>query len=130
MPGHGMERWEFYLSLHATACPAPEPVSGCIVETKATYGRFTVHRHTIAKRMRAMLLAIRLKQRKRMPQPLGETARWLRRVVQGCLNYHAMLSKSHRIGRLVGEVTRHWLRVIRRRSQRGTGRWTWAEVTD
>ena len=28
----------------------------------------------------------------------------------------------------VDEVTRHWLRVIRRRSQRGRSRWTWARM--
>ena len=36
------------------------------------------------------LLEIRLKLRKRINQPLGETARWLKRVVQGWLNYHAV----------------------------------------
>jgi RNA-directed DNA polymerase len=63
-----------------------------------------------------------------MHRPLGETARWLRRVVQGWLNYHAVPSNSNRIGRFVDEVTRHWLRVIRRRSQRGKSRWTWARM--
>jgi group II intron reverse transcriptase/maturase len=91
-------------------------------------GRFTIHRHSIAKRMRATLLAIWLKLRERMHRPLGETARWLRRVVQGWLNYHAVPSNSNRIGRFVDEVTRHWLRVIRRRSQRGKSRWTWARM--
>ena len=42
--------------------------------------------------------------------------------------YHAVPSNSHRIGRFVDEVTRHWLRVIRRRSQRGKNRWTWARM--
>lgn len=91
-------------------------------------GSFTIHRHSIAKRMRATLLAIRLKLRERMHRPLGETARWLRRVVQGWLNYHAVPGNSNRIGRFVDEVTRHWLRVIRRRSQRGKSRWTWARM--
>ncbi len=78
----------------------------------------------MAKRMRATLQAIKAKLRKRMHRPLGETARWLRRVVQGWLNYHAVPSNSNRIGRFVDEVTRLWLRVIRRRSQRGRC-WTW-----
>jgi len=51
------------------------------------------------------------------------TWRWrlahLRRAVGGWLNYHAIPSNSNRIGRFVDEVTRLWLRVIRRRSQRG-----------
>ena len=91
-------------------------------------GRFTIHRHTIAKRMRATLQAIKAKLRKRMHRPLGETARWLRRVVRGWLNYHAVPSNSHRICRFVDEVTRHWLHAIRRRSQRGRKRWTWERM--
>jgi group II intron reverse transcriptase/maturase len=90
-----------------------------------THGRFTIDRHSIAKRMRATLQAIKEKLRKRMHCPVGETARWLRRVVQGWLNYHAVPGNSHRIGRFVDEVTRLWLHVLRRRSQRGRKRWTW-----
>jgi len=91
-------------------------------------GWFTIHRHSMAKRMRATLQAIKADLRKRMHRPLGETARWLRRVVQGWLNYHAVPSNSHRIGRFVDEVTRLWLHVIRRRSQRGRRRWTWGRM--
>ena len=90
-----------------------------------TQGRFTIHRHSVAKRMRATLQATKAKLRKRMHRPLGETARWLRRVVQGWLNYHAVPGNSRRIGRFVDEVTRLWHQVLRRRSQRGRKRWTW-----
>ena len=96
--------------------------------TRRSDGSFTIHRHTIAKRMRATLQAIGLKLRKRMHLPLGEVGRWLRSVVQGWLNYHAVPNNSERIGRFVDEVTRSWLRVIRRRSQRGKNRWTWARM--
>ncbi len=85
------------------------------------HGWFTIHRYTIAKRLRATLAAIKAKLRKRMHRPLGETARWLRRVVQGWLNYHAVPGNNC-LGRFVHEVTRHWLQVIRRRSQRGRSR--------
>ena len=91
-------------------------------------GRFAIHRHSMAKRMRATLQAIKAKLRKRMHRPFGETARWLRRVVQGWLNYHAVPSNRHRIGRFVDEVTRYWLRALRRRSQRGRRRWTWKRM--
>lgn len=93
-----------------------------------TTGRFTIHRHSVAKRLRATLRAIKGELRKRMHVPLGETGRWLRRVVQGWLNYHAVPSNSHRLGRFVDEVTRLWLQVIRRRSQRGRTRWTWERM--
>ena len=93
-----------------------------------THGWFTVRRHSVAKRMRATLQVIKQKLRRRMHRPLGETARWLRRVVQGWLNYHAVPGNSHRIGRFVDEVTRLWLQAIRRRSQRGRSRWTWERM--
>ncbi|MFK7822472.1 MAG: group II intron reverse transcriptase/maturase [Planctomycetaceae bacterium] len=89
------------------------------------HGRFTIHRHSIAKRMRATFAKIKEQLRKRMHRPLGETGRWLRRVVQGWLNYHAIPSNSQRLCRFVDEVTKLWLAVIRRRSQRGRSGWTW-----
>jgi RNA-directed DNA polymerase len=91
-------------------------------------GSFIIHRHSVAKRMRATLQAIRLELRKRMHLQLGEVGRWLRSVVQGWLNYHAVPGNSESIGRFVDEVTRLWLRVIRRRSQRGKNRWTWERM--
>jgi group II intron reverse transcriptase/maturase len=92
------------------------------------HGWFTVHRHSIGKRMRATLRAIKAELRKRMHRPLGETCRWLRQVVRGWLNYHAVPGNSPRMGRFVDEVTRLWLRVLRRRSQRSRSRWTWARM--
>jgi len=91
-------------------------------------GRFTIHRHSMAKRMRTKLREIKAKLRKRMHRPVGETGRWLRAVVQGWLNYHAVPSNSHRIDRFASEVTRHWLFVLRRRSQRGRRNWTWERM--
>ena len=74
----------------------------------------------------ATLAAIKVRLRKRMHRPLGETARWLRSVVQGWLQYHAVPGNTQRINRFVNEVIRLWLRVIRNRSQKGKQRWTWA----
>jgi group II intron reverse transcriptase/maturase len=91
-------------------------------------GWFTIHRFSLAKRMRAKLQEIKADLRKRMHHPLGERARWLRSVVQGWLNYHAVPGNSNRIERFVDEVTRLWLKVIRRRSQRGRNGWTWERM--
>ena len=66
---------------------------------------FTIHRNTESKRMRTTLHAINGQLRKRMHRPLGETARWLRRVVQGRLNYHAIPGNSWRLARFVDEIT-------------------------
>jgi len=91
-------------------------------------GWFIINRHTVAKRMRATLQAIKVQLRKRMHRPLGETGRWLRSVVQGWMNYHAVPSNGRRISRFVDEVTRLWVRIIRRRSQNGRYRWTWPRM--
>lgn len=91
-------------------------------------GKFTLHRHTMAKRMRATCAAIKGELRKRMHAPLGETGRWLRKVVQGWMNYHAIPSNSRNINRFVDEVTRLWQRMLRRRSQRGQNKWTWERM--
>jgi len=91
------------------------------------HGWFTIQRHSVSKRMRATLQKIKANLQKRMHRPLGETARWLRRVVQGWLNYHAVPGNGNRIGRFIDEVTRLWLHVIRRRSQRGHC-WTWERM--
>jgi hypothetical protein len=91
-------------------------------------GSFILHRYSVAKRMRATLQAIRLKLRKRMHQPIGEVGRWLRQVVQGWMNYHAVPCNGERIRRFVDEITRLWHRAIVRRSQRGKSRWTWERM--
>jgi RNA-directed DNA polymerase len=91
-------------------------------------GWFTIHRYTIAKRIRTTLQRIKAELRKRMHQPFGETARWLRAVVQGWLNYYAVPHNSRRLARFVDEVTKLWLAVLRRRSHRGRRGWTWARM--
>lgn len=91
-------------------------------------GRFTVYRHSVTKRMCTTFQKIKANLCKRMHRPLIETARWLRKVVQGWLNYHAVPSNYERISRFVDEITRLWLRVIRRRSQKAQSKWTWGRM--
>jgi group II intron reverse transcriptase/maturase len=91
-------------------------------------GRFAVHRHSMCKRMRTTFQIIKAELRKRMHRPLIETAQWLRKVVQGWLNYHAVPNNYVRIRRFIDEITRLWLRTIRRRGQRGRRNWNWARM--
>lgn len=92
------------------------------------HGWFTIERTTIAKRMRATLAAIKQRLRRRMHRPLGETARWLRSVVQGWLGYHAVPGNSRRLYQFRDAVSKHWLATLRRRSQKGRARWTWTRM--
>lgn len=94
--------------------------------TTRTHGWFTIRRSSIAKRMRTKLQAIRLKLIQRRHVPLGDTGRWLRRVVQGWLGYHGVPGNEDRLEQFVDNITRYWLRQLRRRSQRS--RWTWSRM--
>ena len=87
-------------------------------------GRFTVKRRSIAKRVRATLQAIRLELRRRMHDPVPEVGAWLRSVVRGWMNYHAVPFNFEAVRRFREEVARYWLRTLRRRSQKGR-KWTW-----
>lgn len=99
-----------------------------VVAKTRSHGRFTVHRYSTSKRLRATLHKIREQLRKRMHRPLGETGRWLRQVAQGWLNYHAVPFNSRQMNRFAQGITRLWLSAIRRRSQRGRRRWTWERM--
>jgi RNA-directed DNA polymerase len=90
-------------------------------------GRFSVKRKTIGKRMRAKLQEIRQQTRQRMHEPVPETGKWLRSVVQGYFNYHAVPGNGKRLLAFRDAVVRYWRRTLCRRSQ--TGRVTW-ERTD
>ena len=63
-----------------------------------------------------------------MHQPVSEVGRWLRSVVQGWLNHHAVPGNYACLDQFRTQVERHWLHAIRRRSQRGR-RWTWGHFS-
>jgi RNA-directed DNA polymerase len=86
-------------------------------------GKFTVHRRTVGKRMTAKLKNIAAALHKRRHDPIGKTGDWLRQVVRGYNNYHAVPGNLQRLYTFRRETARHWLFSLRRRSQRS--RWTW-----
>ena len=86
-------------------------------------GNFTVHRKTIGKRMAAKLKQIRAKLRSRMHERVAGTLEWLRRVVGGYYQYHAIPGNWARLRAFRKDVERMWFRMLRRRSQRS--RMTW-----
>lgn len=91
-------------------------------------GAFKVIRLTIAKRMRATLQKIKEGLRKRSHLKIAEHGRWLRSVIQGWLNYHAIPGNSERIDRFCTHVARLWLRALRRRSHKAKQRWNWSRL--
>jgi group II intron reverse transcriptase/maturase len=88
-----------------------------------TAGRFTVKRKTIGKRMRAKLQEIRQKMRQRMHDAVPTTGKWLRSVVQGYFNYHAIPGNGKRLQAFRDAVTRYWRQTLSRRSQKGRIDW-------
>jgi RNA-directed DNA polymerase len=60
-------------------------------------GRFTVMRKTIGKRLAAKLKIIKAELRKRMHEPIQGTGEWLRAVVRGYYNYHAVPGNFSRL---------------------------------
>jgi len=94
-----------------------------ICGTSPQTGRFAVRRITIGKRMAAKLREIRSQLRRRMHGAIRNTAEWLRRVVRGYFQYHAIPGNQRRLRAFRKDVLRMWLRQLWRRSQRS--RWTW-----
>ena len=57
-------------------------------------------------------------------EPVAMTGRWLRAVVQGYFNYHAVPGNMDRLNSFRAQVIWRWYRALRRRGQRR--RLTWA----
>jgi RNA-directed DNA polymerase len=86
-------------------------------------GRFTVKRITVAKRMRAKLKEVKAELMQRRHLPIPEVGRWLRSVVRGHLAYYAVPTNIDAVSAFCDQVKRHWLRALRRRSQRTNTTW-------
>lgn len=86
-------------------------------------GRFKLKRITDSKRVRAKLLAVKSEMARRMHQPIPEQGRWLARVLQGHYNYYAVPDNIEALDAFRKGIIRHWLKTLRRRSQRHRLSW-------
>jgi len=93
---------------------------------KNSKGWFTVRRISIRKRMRAKLQQLKLQLGQRMHDPASQTGTWLKSVVQGYFNYHAVPGNVDSLGMFRERVISYWWRTLRRRSQ--TSRFTWERM--
>jgi group II intron reverse transcriptase/maturase len=91
---------------------------------KRRTGGYIVKRKTSAKRMRTALKRIKQALYRWRHLPIPAQAAWLRRVVQGYLNYHAVPGNSEAITAFRLQVVRHWHKALRRRSQRHRLPWS------
>ena len=76
--------------------------------------------------MRAKLLEVKGQLRARMHEPVAQTGKWLRSVVQGYFNYHAVPGNSDTLWTFRVRLARLWRKSLVRRVQRN--RYPWARV--
>jgi RNA-directed DNA polymerase len=86
-------------------------------------GGFIVKRKTIRKRLSAKLRELKEELRRRWHQRVAEVGKWLKSVVQGYFNYHAVPGNLDSLNSFRAQVIFRWYRALRRRSQRD--RMTW-----
>jgi RNA-directed DNA polymerase len=88
------------------------------ISGKDRKGNFTVRRKTVGKRMRSKLRELKQLLSSRRHDPLVQTGEWLRSVVQGYFNYHAVPGNSDALNVFRERVTWLWRGSLLRRSQR------------
>jgi len=91
---------------------------------KTKNGRFWLKRKTISKRMQAKLAEVRDQIKRRRHLPIPEQGEWLGSVVRGHLAYYAVPGNIDAVAAFRTQVTRHWFKALRRRSQRTRVNWT------
>lgn len=87
-------------------------------------GQFQVKRLTVKKRMRAKIAEIRAELMRRRHQPVAVVGKWVNRVVQGYINYHAVPGNLFRLGSMCKDICRAWRHSLMRRSQRPRMPWS------
>jgi RNA-directed DNA polymerase len=90
---------------------------------KSRQGKFLLYRRTRRDRMRTKLKEIKEELRQRMHQPIPHQGRWLRQVVTGFFNYHAVPTNGRALAVFRHHVATLWHRTLRRRSQRDRTTW-------
>jgi hypothetical protein len=73
--------------------------------------------------MMAKLLELKEEMRRRMHGPISEQGEWLKQVVGGFFNYHAVPTNSRALAAFRHHVRVLWGRTLRRRSQKDRTTW-------
>ena len=88
------------------------------ISGKDRNGSYALKRKSISKRMRAKLLEIKQQLHRRMHESIPRTGRWLRSVVQGYFNYHAVPGNIDNLAVFRDRVILLWRTTLIHRSQR------------
>ncbi len=90
---------------------------------KTRRGGFLLKRKSRRDRVRAKLKEVKAELRRRMHQAIPEQGRWLRQVVSGFFEYHAVPGNGPGIAAFRFHVIDLWRRTLQRRSQRDGTTW-------
>ncbi len=93
---------------------------------KSRGGQFLLKRRTRRDRMQAKIKEVAGELRRRMHQSIPEQGNWLKQVITGFFNYHAVPTNWAALGAFRAEITKRWRRSLSRRSQKGN--LTWARM--
>ena len=96
------------------------------ISGKNRHGWFTVRRMTVRKRLRAKLRQTKQQLRQRMHHPVPQTGSWLKSIVQGYFNDHAVPGNLDSLGMFRERVLSLWWHTLCRRSQKR--RLAWADM--
>ena len=88
-------------------------------------GRFEIRRITDGDRRRKKLQAIKQDLRRRTHDPVARTGEWLKSVLNGYYQYHAVPGNLTVLKRFRRQVARYWFHALGQRSQR---RPTWEKL--
>ncbi len=97
------------------------------ISGKSRKGGFLLKRKSRGDRMRAKLKEIKAGLTAHMHEPITRQGLWLRQVVAGWFNYHAVPTNSRALGAFRYHVVSLWRRALRRRGQKDDT--TWARIT-
>src|SRR6267142_2241028 len=86
-------------------------------------GSFIVWRKTAKKRMAAKLQALKAELIRRKHDPSAQVGEWLKKVVQGYYQYHAVPGNMTQLNTFRHRLCRLWRAVLNRGSQRGPRPW-------
>jgi RNA-directed DNA polymerase len=92
---------------------------------KNSLGRFEIRRITDGDRKRKKLQAVKQELRQRMHDPVAQVGGWLKSVLNGYYQYHAVPGNLAVLKRLRQQVARYWFHALGQRSQR---RPTWEKL--
>jgi group II intron reverse transcriptase/maturase len=96
------------------------------ISGKDRKGSYALKRKTIAKRLRGKLLEVKQELRRRMHERVAQVGAWLRSVVQGYFNYHAVPGNIDSLAAFRYRVIRLWRSILIHRGQKH--HLTWARM--